>query len=72
MNQISRKPNDFSGWGFLGYTYEKKGEIVVSCSGLNHNDEEFEEDLGKLVAAEKARVAAEVAASKEMVLGAGH
>ena len=56
----------------MGYTYEKKGEIVVSCSGLNHNDEEFEEDLGKLVAAEEARVAAEVAASKEMVLGAGH
>ena len=41
--------------------------MVVSCSVLNHNDEEFEEDLGKLVAAEEARMAAEVAASRETV-----
>ena len=61
-----------SGWGFIaridelgGWEYEEGG-IVVSCSVHNHNDEEFEEELGRLVAAEEARVAAEVAASIEM------
>ena len=61
-----------SGWRFIaridelgGQEYEEGG-IVVSCSVHNHNDEEFEEELGRLVAAEEARVAAEVAASREM------
>ena len=63
--------NRFYGWGFYGedqdlddFVYEK-GEIVVSCSVHNHHDEEFEEELGRLVRAEEARVAAELAASRE-------
>ena len=39
-----------------------EGEIVVSCSVHNHHEEEFEDELGRLVAAEEARVAAEVMA----------
>ena len=58
-----------SRWGFCEDDSED-GEIVVSCSVHNHNDEEFEEEIGKRVAAE-ARVAAEVAASRETVQGAG-
>ena len=60
------------GWVFTARTDElggwenEEGGIVVSCSVHNHNDQEFEEELGRLVAAEEARVAAEVAASMEM------
>ena len=44
----------------------EEGEIVVSCSVHNHNNEEVEEEIGMLVVAEEARVAAKVAASREM------
>ena len=61
-----------SGWGFIAridelgrFEYEE-GEIVVSCSVHNHNDEELADELGRLVAAEEARVAAEMATSREM------
>jgi len=45
----------------------EEGGIDVSCSVHDHHDEDFEEELGRLVAAEEARMAAEVAASREMV-----
>ena len=56
-----------SGWGFTARTDEyEEGGIVVSCSVHNHNDEELADELGRLLAAEEARVAAEMATSREM------
>ena len=48
-----------SRWGFKYRGLNEEEEIVVSCSVHKHNSEE--EEIVKLVAAEEARVAAEVA-----------